>query len=314
MFDIRTANLGDGGEGQAAEVDVIKQVQSYLADRDITAISASEPDGVDALRRALAESAESRILVLYDPARIAVARGLVLNCPPSASLAVWKQQAGTLLSAYRLHRQRVIFASISAIELDPQLFQTALMQRLAMLGAPTHAMLRLSVPAWKAWQAIVACQAVAFDRVALSLDGELEAASLPLPFSFPTDPDTALSEFRIAEAGLTKAQAQLGELQSEIDEQRKTFDAERSLLYRQLAEVQQELREQFLAAAAHHDSLVRIRQEQESASAPIETPPAQPRSHEEDATSRPHATISGWKSNPFQEIKRTLTGLSRAER
>lgn len=201
----------------------IDKIRRELFSAQITVVSVFDNKGLDLLDQALTEANTGRILVLYDPCLIAVARALAGNQPPSIGLAAWKKQASSALSVYRLNSHRIVFASAAAIEAAPQQFQTSLSQHFK-LSRDLETITAPAAPDWNAWHLVLASQALMRDSEALLLDHELEAAALPLQ-PILGDADEAFAEFSAAVAI-------------------------RELLSQQLANVQSELREHLSSAAA----------------------------------------------------------------
>jgi len=253
---------------QSGRTSAIGKICDELGAAGIVVISALEPNGSALLDHALADKGNRHILVLYDPARDAVARGLASSCLLSASLATWKEHAAALLSTYRQHRRRVVFASIAAAQAEPEQFCSLLAQH---LGLPQLAAREApAAPIWTAWQAVLARQAVQNDPVAQALDNELEAASISLPL-LEWDADSAVAEFEDVAAARSRGDAERRELIARLEvfeadlataeQKRSDLEKERELLIQQLAYMQEALLEQLRATANEQKSLAEVRQE-----------------------------------------------------
>lgn len=228
--------------------DVVEQIKGDLAPFDIVTIPALGSDGSALLERALDETGDQRVLVVYDPAQWGVARGLAVSQFPSAALETWKTQATSLLSVYRRHRRRVTFAALAGIEADPERFRALLSEHFGLTGsaALVGPERYQNSSAWKAWHVVLARQAVAADPAASLLDGELEAAALPLAVA-AGESDAALAQL------------------DEVERERADLETERGLLIRQLSEMQDALLERLRAAEQEQESLTKARREVEAA-------------------------------------------------
>jgi hypothetical protein len=194
-----------------------KDFYCEISGAQITILSVLEDDGVEELTRALGEVGRERIVVLYDPAAIAVARALPRKIPPSTSLASWKGRASIVLAAYRQNRHRMVFASAAGVRGEPQQFKTSLLQHFKLSGEIKAISVPLATPDWTAWHLVLASQALAADAKAVLLDRELEAAALPLtPVSYDTD--EALTELQAAASLRDLLIRQLSNLRKEVSD------------------------------------------------------------------------------------------------
>jgi hypothetical protein len=195
----------------------IAGLQKEIASAPIVLLSALGGSGTEALVQALAEANDKQVLVLYDPASIAVARGLARSEPPSASLAAWKNQAKTLLSLYRAHRRRLVFASAAAVNAQPKRFRAALTAHFNLTGAIGLITTQPGAPELSAWQLVLASHTLNSDADALLLDRELGAAALPLP-GVAGDTDEAFTELEAAASIRAALLRQLGNVRAELRE------------------------------------------------------------------------------------------------
>ncbi|TCT04014.1 hypothetical protein EDC64_108180 [Aquabacter spiritensis] len=247
--------------------------RSRSGDGEILILDATGPDGPACLAGLLADTAAAPVLVFYSPARTWIAREIVDGRLPSAGLASWKAYAGALLVCHRRSRRTVTFVSASAFARDPSLVFDLLAARSVRLDPEMASLpaLREASPVTR-WQVLVAARACEADPSAVLLDGELEAAALPLQ-DVSVDADAAFLEIsqseaerhrereaereaRSAMASRARAREAMADARSgSRDERHRMTEAERALLLPQLADLRADITDHLRTQMRHAASI-----------------------------------------------------------
>lgn len=229
-------------------------------------IVASEQQGITLLQHALAETDATSILVLYDPAQYAVARGMDNCLPPSPSLAAWKDDAAKLLSLYRKYRHRIVLVSLAVAQSEPERFWSKVAEHFKITtGEEAAASLQPCAPPWKDWHAILAHQVVATDAAAQALDMELEAAALPLALK-NFDSDSIFAEISELTIGQRSAKSEPHTLYAaDAAAWKQHPENERELLLGQLSELQAILITNKRTISEQQDIIAKVRDEAKAA-------------------------------------------------
>lgn len=198
--------------------EVIAKLHDILGGTTLRIISAVPTENGSVSALSLPEETVAPILILYETAEDAVARGLLKGILPSKVLAKWITDAAALLSQHRGRRRQATLASIGSVLTEPAIFVKELRNRLKELEFSEDKLSPVK-PVGSALQGLLARQIVSSDPVATRLSFELEAAALPTP-AVHYDCDVAASELNAPnlETECTLLRAQITHLQQAIQE------------------------------------------------------------------------------------------------
>ncbi|MBS4009599.1 MAG: hypothetical protein KGZ72_02465 [Roseovarius sp.] len=255
----------------------IKQWQFAFAHHCSCEVVISSADRVSDLSEALGDG---HLILTFDFADVAVARGLTFGTAPSDALLRWIEETSSLLAIYRRNRRAFTLVPSDVVAANPSDAIEALAQKLDLNRvARSHiGQLRALPPPWSALHALVANEIVATNETASQLNEELVASALPLKRGFLCV-NTAYTEICEMERALKSASSENCRLsQEKVDAQSLTLqlrndltnaqlkaasacdelvalNAEHTLVHSQLSRVQDELHSQVIEAARSTEEL-----------------------------------------------------------
>jgi hypothetical protein len=209
----------------------------------------------------------NHVIVLTESAEEAMIRIMDEGTFPSTAVIRWKRECQALLSLFRSHRGLVTLVSLPRILAHPTAFSAKLRQRLGIESAidlRDIADCAMSHEPPARWKTVLAHQAIGLDPEAQKLNGELEAALLPLG-SNCADPDATFSDlyaFDIAVAEIKDSQHRLHDALIVRNREREQLaaqheeDREVELVLSTLLEVQAE-RTDLVAEKSNSAALIR---------------------------------------------------------
>lgn len=182
-------------------------------------------------------------LLLVETAQDALGRALDDGLLPSQGIRRWKQDCKTLLTLFRQRRRVLTLISVQQALAHPQAFVSALSPRLGFKAVidPDDIAAAARIPTPPApWKMILAHQTISQDAEAMRLNGELEAAMLPLGAS-SVDPDAAFSDICALEISGAALRDDLLRLNETMTTQHNAHTRKEEALHTRLSDVQEAL-------------------------------------------------------------------------